>query len=74
MLKLLTMAVIILAICSVGAFSLSSVGKYFDNKSHEPKEINSFEECANSGFTVINSNPPQCTDSSGKIFTRQVLD
>lgn len=66
------MAVIILAVCSAGAFATHAVGKYFDERhsSGEQTEaiIESFEDCVNSGEGAIIDNPMRCVDSSGNIF------
>ncbi|MEK6894786.1 MAG: hypothetical protein AABX10_04960 [Nanoarchaeota archaeon] len=73
MMNMLTVAVIILMTCSVGAFATHAVGEYFDNRNHE-NEINSFEECANSGFVVIQTYPLSCIDSLGTTFYQEILN
>lgn len=75
MMKMLTVAVVILAICSAGAFATYSVGKYFDDQrlANEQK-VNSFEECANKGYTVMETHPEQCVDNNGNVFFREILD
>lgn len=69
MLKLMTMAVIILAVCSAGAFATRAVGQYFDNKYQENK-IESFDDCVLSGEGAIIDNPMRCVDSSGNLFLK----
>lgn len=71
MMNMLTVSVIILVVCSAGAFATHAVGKYFDDRGNE---INSFEECANAGFTVIQTYPLSCVDSLGNNFTQEILN
>lgn len=38
----------------------------------DDSEINSFEECANVGFPVMESHPRQCRTNSGKHFVEEI--
>ncbi len=67
MIKMFVVAVIVLAICSAGAFATYNVGKYFDNK-HQQNEINSFEDCLNAGNSAITGNPLRCISSNGTVY------
>ena len=69
MIKMFAVAVIVLAICSAGAFATYNVGKYFDNKHQQSGiGINSFEDCVNAGNSAITGNPLRCISSNGTVY------
>lgn len=68
MLKLFTMAVIILAVCSAGAFASYSVGKYFDDRRNDIKD---FDDCVMAGNSAVAGNPIRCIDEDGNVFFKE---
>ena len=68
------MAIVILVVCSAGAFATHAVGKYFDDKHNEPKEVHNFDECVSAGYLLIGTYPEKCIDNLGNEFIREVLD
>lgn len=52
----------------VGAFGAF----YFYQQQQKIAGISSFEECADAGFPIMESYPPQCRTSDGKNFTQEI--
>lgn len=67
MIKMFAVALVVLAICSAGAFAAYNVGKYFDEKIIK-KEVNSFDECIRAGNSAIADNPIRCISSNGTVY------
>lgn len=66
--KLLVFVIIVLAI----------IGGWFANakyqKQQQVKAINSFEECTDAGFPVMESYPAQCRTSDGRTFMQNITN
>lgn len=74
MLKLFTMAVIILAVCSAGAFASYSVGKYFDELNGSQNDDFGFDDCVASGYSIIEIYPRICVDENGNTYTEEIVE
>lgn len=72
MIKIFGMFVIVLVVCSAGAFSLSFAGKYFDER--YDKRIEGFDDCVASGYSVIRVYPRICVDSHGNTYTERIIN
>lgn len=46
----------------------------YANYTRGVSEIDSFEDCANAGFPIMESFPEQCATPDGRTFTRQPSD
>lgn len=63
---------VMIVVYSAGAFACYEVGKYFDNKMNDEKEINNFEDCVSEGYSVIQVYPRVCVDDLGNTYAEIV--
>lgn len=71
MANLIVILIVVLVICSAGAFATYNIGKYFDEKiKNNETKINNFDDCVNSGNAVIGADPIRCIDTQGNIYLR----
>lgn len=52
----------------VGLIALMNYFPFGGNEDH----INSFEDCVEAGYPVMESYPPQCRTAGGKHFTQEL--
>jgi len=72
MLKILALAVIMLAISSAGALASYNIAKYFEEKNDNNGSIEDFEEGIASRNVSIEFDPVRCIDSNGTVFLQNL--
>lgn len=67
MIKLISILLIILVVCSAGAFACYEAGKYFDKE-------NNLEDCVDSGNPERVNNSIRCIGLSRVVFVQEITD
>jgi hypothetical protein len=72
LLKAFGFGIIVLAICSAGAFATYHLGKYYDDKIAQEEKIENFEDCVKAGDSAVSSSPLRCIDRTRNVFVKEI--